>query len=102
MLGPGATAGADFSNPEPTIIMGGRPHQPGYASVPDLAAAPRPPMASYAQGFGETPPAPFQPAEPPAAPPRSFGSKALVLFLIGGVTMVVVILTGLLVILGSD
>ncbi len=96
----------EFGAPEPTMIMDGRPHQPlvlgAHPQIADLPPA-RPPMASYGQGFTPEPSAYAPPAvEAPRPPARSAASKALMLFLIGGVTMVIVILTGLIVILGSD
>jgi serine/threonine-protein kinase len=107
---PLAAALGGFGGAEPTMIMPpavlARP--PSSPAVGDAYPPVRAPMGSYVQGL----PSPVELAAAPfplpsasrghAEPARSAGARALVLFLIGGVVMVVVILTGLVVIFGLD
>ncbi|MBX3220824.1 MAG: protein kinase [Labilithrix sp.] len=114
---------ADFPPADNTVIMDSRPRPPGgfdapRPSYPDAFGPARPPMPSYGAGgivsgdrrpsspdesapwvSAPTAPRDFRPARPPVA---GGGSRVLGFVLVAGITMVVVILTGLLVILGSD
>ena len=117
----------DFPVTDTTVIMDSRPRHPG-AVVPPAAPSSRPdvhqpgmnlarlPMPSYVPG-GPIPGSerssqvaleerhfvPGPPHSQPALPePAAGGSRVLSLVLVAGITMIVVILTGLLVILGSD
>lgn len=118
-----AVAPPDSVDPpgESTVIMESRPRHPGGFGAPspvDAFPPARPPMPSYPGGAhapgGHRPSSPdesapwvsaptspraFRPAPPPAS---SGGSRVLGYVLVAGITMVVVILTGLVVILGSD
>ncbi|MCW5834294.1 MAG: protein kinase [Labilithrix sp.] len=111
--------GADFPA-ESTVIMDSRPRHPdGFGAPSPIDAFPpvRAPMPSY-PGVAHAPahrpsspdesapwvsaptsPRAFRPAPPPAS---GGGSRVLGFVLVAGITMVVVILTGLVVILGSD
>lgn len=111
----------DFPVSDTTVIMDGRPRRPGSLAPPvappsrqDVHPPHRLSMPSYVPGGpipgGEHalhPPAeeqPFLAARVQPAPPgrAGGGSPVLRLVLVAGITMIVVILTGLLVILGSD
>ncbi len=116
----------DLPVTDTTVIMDSRPLHPGGAvppvpppspsSSPDVYQPPRLPMPSYVPG-GPIPGSerasqvaleerqfiPGPPRSQPALPePAVGGSRVLSLVLVAGITMIVVILTGLLVILGSD
>jgi serine/threonine protein kinase len=108
---------APFPTNDSTMIMNQRPRTQSVVgtprgSQPEVFPTARPQLPSYGMGGAVPTPAgemiPVHAAEASGqqrARPREAmgtGSKALVLFLIGGISMVVVILTGLLVILGSD
>jgi serine/threonine-protein kinase len=108
-----------------TVIMESRPRPPGSfsgpvtrPSLPDASPPSRGSMPSYAASSpsrgsmpsyagSDHPPQSVPssvagPIEPAAPRPERGGSKMLVLFLLGGITMLVVIMTGLIVILRSD
>ncbi len=103
-----------------TVIMDTRPRPPGAFAAPtprpshaDAFPPVRPPMASSsARALGPAGPdesapwarVPTSPAafKPMPVQPAGGGSKMLTLVLVAGASMVIVILTGLLVILGSD
>ncbi len=113
----------DFPVTDTTVVMDNRPPRPGGpptapSSGPDVYQPPRLPMPSYVPGGpipGSGRASHVAPEEmlfvagPAQRAPQAArdehgggGSRALVLVLVAGITMVIVVLTGLLVILGSD
>ncbi len=99
---------------EATVIMGARPQAPsGHAfppygyHEPQNAFAPQPPQGSQRYGsnpdpLSQDPQLMYAMQTAPAEAASSGGSRVLVFMLVAGITMVVVIITGLLVILASD